>query len=234
MQDSIWLETSRLYLRSYEPGDAGWYYEMSLQNRDHLARYEAGNACTGIKTLADAEKVLRDFAAGWVDGRYFFMGAFLKGTSQFVAQIYIGTISRELPEYELGYFVDADYEGLGYVTEAVRTAIGFTFDHLGARRVRLWTDDTNERSWRVAERCGMLREGHLREDKRNPDGSITGTYCYGLLRSEYEARMAGRVGTPAGQSGLGPHQTKSPGRLCLPRRGSWRRSRIRNAGTPRR
>jgi len=48
-------------------------------------------------------------------------------------------------------------------------------------------DDTNVRSRRVAERCGMVLEGHFRENKRNRDGTLSGTLHFGLLRREFEA-----------------------------------------------
>jgi RimJ/RimL family protein N-acetyltransferase len=37
----------------------------------------------------------------------------------------------------------------------------------------------------VAERCGFVREGHLRKNKLAPDGSYTGTLFFGLLKEEY-------------------------------------------------
>jgi aminoglycoside 6'-N-acetyltransferase len=40
----------------------------------------------------------------------------------------------------------------------------------------------------VAERAGFVREGHLRQNKLNADGSVSGTLLYGLLRSEYEGK----------------------------------------------
>ncbi len=54
-------------------------------------------------------------------------------------------------------------------------------------RLCLHCDETNMRSIRVAERCSMLREGHLRENRRNPDGTFSGSYIYGLLEHEYRA-----------------------------------------------
>jgi ribosomal-protein-alanine N-acetyltransferase len=59
------------------------------------------------------------------------------------------------------------------------------FSQLHAHRVRLECDETNLRSIRVAERCGMTREGYLRENRRDPDGSFHGSYIYGLLVSEF-------------------------------------------------
>jgi aminoglycoside 6'-N-acetyltransferase len=179
------IETERLFLRCYQAGDGPWYCAMSHRNKSHLAFYEAGNPVMKIETDEDAEIVVRDFAAAWIARNAFFMGAFHKGTPAFVAQVYIGVVNWDLPEFEVGYFADVAHAGQGYVTEAVMGALGFIFNHLQARRVRLECDDTNARSYRVAERCGMVREGHLRANKKNVDGSISGTLLYGLLRSEF-------------------------------------------------
>ena len=184
------IEAKRIYLRSYQAGDGPWYYAMSQRNRAHLARYEAGNAAMSIENEHDAEEVIRDFAAGWQARNYFFMGAFDRQNDEFVAQVYVGPVNRDVPEFAVGYFVDQAYEGQGYITEAVNAALGFIFDDLKAHRVRLECDDSNERSWRVAERCGMVREGHIRENKRNPDGTLSGTLYYGLLKSEYRKPLS--------------------------------------------
>lgn len=182
------IETERLYLRAYQPGDGSWYFVMSQKNKSHLALFESGNAAMSIHSEEDAEKVVRDFAADWAARKAFFMGVFLQGTDGFVAQIYIGVVNWDLPEFALGYFADIEHEGYGYVTEAARAAVDFIFRHLGAARISLECDDTNQRSIGVAERCGMVREGHIRENKKNPDGSISGTLHYGIMRSEYAMR----------------------------------------------
>jgi aminoglycoside 6'-N-acetyltransferase len=183
------METERLYLRCYQAGDGPWYYAMSQKNKPHLARYESGNPVMTINTEQDAEIVVRNFAAAWVARNAFFLGAFRRDTHEFVAQIYIGPANWDLPEFEIGYFVDVEHEGQGYVTEAAGAALRFVFEHLEAHRVRLECDDTNARSYRVAERCGMVREGHIRENKKNPDGSISGTLHYGILRSEFAIKQ---------------------------------------------
>jgi ribosomal-protein-alanine N-acetyltransferase len=182
------LETERLYMRRYQAGDGPWYYEMSQKNKSHLARYESGNPVMAVDTEEDAEITVRGFAAAWVTRDAFFLGVFRRDTHEFVAQIYVGPVDWNLPEFEIGFFVDAEHEGWGYVTEAAGAALDFAFEHLGAHRVRLACDDTNARSFRVAERCGMVREGHMRENKRNADGSISGTLHYGILRDEFMER----------------------------------------------
>lgn len=180
------IETKRLYMRPYRNGDGGWYYAMSQKNRPHLAQYESGNVVMSIKSEMEAEILVRDLAAAWVARECFFMGAFLKETDEFVAQIYIEPIDWKLPESRIGFFADVDHEGRGFVAEATKAAIRFIFEHLKAHRVSAECDDTNIRSHRVLERCGMVCEAHIRENKRNPDGTFTGTLLYGILKSELE------------------------------------------------
>jgi ribosomal-protein-alanine N-acetyltransferase len=182
------IETEHLYLRCYQAGDGPWYHVMSQKNKSHLARYESGNAVMAIDTEEEAEAVVRDLAAAWTARTAFFMGAFRRDTQAFVAQIYVGVVDWRLPEFEIGFFADVEHEGQGHVTEATKGALRLIFEHMGAHRVRLKCDDTNVPSRRVAERCGMVREGHIRENKKNADGSISGTLHYGLLRSEFVSR----------------------------------------------
>jgi len=181
------IQTERLYLRCYALGDGPWYYAMSQKNRAHLTPFESENVVMTIKSEEDAEITVRELAADWVARNCFFMGAFDRRTDEFVAQIYIGPVDWALPEFIVGYFADVDHQGRGYVTEAVRAALEFIFGHLQAHRVRVECDDTNVRSIRVAQRCGMKQEAHFRENKRNPDGTLSGTLIFGLLRSEFDA-----------------------------------------------
>jgi len=184
------IETPRLLVRRYLSGDGAWYLEMGRRNRDHLQRYEAGNSARRVATPEEAEVLVRTYGRDWDARVRFLMGAFERATGEFVAQLYAGPLSWEAREFEVGYFVDADHEGRGFVTEAVLGVRGWLFEHLGARRLVLRCEDTNLRSARVAERCGFRQEGHLRENNLR-EGQYTGTLCFGLLRAEVEERHAG-------------------------------------------
>ena len=180
-----WFESERLIMRCYKPGDGKWYYAMSLRNRDHLLRYEWDNVVVDIANENVAEALVQEFAEAWIKRSFFFIGAFSKPGGEFVAQIYVGPVDWKLPEFQIGYFADVDHEGKGYVTEAVKATLGILFNHLGAHRVRLECDEANQRSMRVAERCLMIREGRLRENRRNPDGTYSNSLIYGLLKNEF-------------------------------------------------
>jgi RimJ/RimL family protein N-acetyltransferase len=158
---------------------------MSQRNLTHLQRYEPENPAMAIKTEEDAKKMIANFVDDWEKGVHHFMGVFLKEHEQFVAQLYIGLVNRNVNEFGIGYFADVEHEGKGYVTEAVSTVVKTLFEKLHAHRIRIETDDTNLRSIAVAERCGFVREGHIRENKKNSDGTYSGTLHFGLLRKEF-------------------------------------------------
>jgi RimJ/RimL family protein N-acetyltransferase len=185
------LETERLMLRSYRAGDGAAYYDLCQNNKEHLLPFEQGNPALAVTTPEEAEILVREFAASWAARNAFFWGVWEKATGALVAQIFLGVISWELPEFVVGYFVDKDHEGRGYVTEAVNATLRMTFEVLNARRVRLECNEMNERSVRVAERCGFVREGYIRQTHAHilrADGTFSGDYVYGLLKEEFAAR----------------------------------------------
>ena len=146
---------------------------------------ESGNVLLHLESETHAEAVVRELAADWMARKHFFIGIFEKATDEWAGQVYVGPTDWELPEFTIGYVADVHYEGKGYISEAVTRVLEMLFVELGAHRVKSDCNENNLRSWRLLERCGFRREGHLVENKRNADGSFHGDYLYGLLRREY-------------------------------------------------
>jgi len=179
------LVSERLILRGYQNGDGELLYTAGQRNRQHLQQFESGNAILAPKNGAEAERLVAELADLWNQRKCFFFGIFNKGSGEWVGQVYVGVVDWEAPEFELGYIVDVDHQRQGIITESVNKVLQFLFQTLNAHRVRLECDDTNEPSWRVAERAGFVREGHLRQNHRWADGRFTGTYLYGILRGDF-------------------------------------------------
>ena len=179
------METERLLLRSYQAGDGPMVFAAGLRNRDHLAEFESGNVLLSLKDEEHAKAVARELGEKWIARECFFIGLFEKTTGEWVGQVYIGPTDWELPEFTIGYVADVHHEGKGYISEAVQHVLKTLFEDLGAHRVRSECDENNVRSARLLERCGFIREAHLRENKRNADGSYHGDYLYAILRREY-------------------------------------------------
>ena len=88
---------------------------------------------------------------------------------------------------ELGYWLDAGFEGLGLASRAATAVLDDAFGMLGLHRVELQATTDNTRSRSVAARLGFTQEGVLREAAAFADGPRD-VVVYGLLVHEWLAR----------------------------------------------
>ena len=161
------------------------YYAAGMRNRDHLAEFESDNVLMHLKSEEHAETVVRELAADWTAGDYFFIGIFEKATNKWCGQVYVERTDRELLEFTIGFVADVHYEGRGYVSEAVNGVLRMLFEDLGACLVRSECSKNNTRSRRLLERCGFRRESCIQKDAGDADGSIARDCLYVLPRKEY-------------------------------------------------
>ena len=91
---------------------------------------------------------------------------------------------------EIGYMLLPEFEGNGYMTEAVAALIGTAFSTFDIHRIVAHMDARNISSAAVAERVGMRREAHHLEDEWFK-GEWSSSYLYAMLRSDWESRDNG-------------------------------------------
>jgi putative acetyltransferase len=78
--------------------------------------------------------------------------------------------------------------GQGFATEALRGVLEYAFTRLDLSLVSLYHFVPNQRSLRVAEKCGFRREGVLRLAQKLYDGQLMDSVCYSLTKQEYTHR----------------------------------------------
>ncbi len=178
------IETNRLVIRKYERGDGRDLFGLLERNDNRELLKEHVDEAADITSVKDAEADLKRHREEWDSRERFVMGIWLKESGIHIGQIWIEPRSWDVPSFELGYYLDTGYQGQGLATEAAARSVEFIFRELKAHKAIIITHDTNERSWKVAERLGFKREGHHR-DSGIKEGKRYGLYHYGLLRSEY-------------------------------------------------
>ena len=178
------LETEQLVVRKYQEGDGRDLFALVERNDNRQFLRAAAEEVASLKTETEAEIMIRRHAAEWVARRRFVMGVWLTDESQSVGQIWIEPDHWDVPSFEIGWLIDAGYEGKGIATEAARRCLQFLFDDLKAHKVSAIMRDTNARSRNVAERLGLRQEGHEREC-RVENGERCGLLRYGILRTEF-------------------------------------------------
>ena len=178
------LETSRLILRSLVPEDAA-----SLRRwlaRDEIYTYWGRKASKGER---EPELMFID-PRPWVKRKPdpdFKWGIVLKETNAVIGDVSIFDIENARMG-SVGYRLDPDLWGHGYVPEALRAAVEFIFTHTELDRLHATADVRNTASNRVLEKCGFVHEGTIRH------GKMVSVYCdyhiWGLLREDWEQMKA--------------------------------------------
>jgi RimJ/RimL family protein N-acetyltransferase len=87
---------------------------------------------------------------------------------------------------EIGYTLNRQAWGQGYMSEAVRAVLDYSFNHLQLRRIEADAEPRNTASTVLLERLGFKLEGLLKE-RWFVNGEVQDTAFYGLLRSGWQA-----------------------------------------------
>ncbi|HSK69928.1 MAG TPA: GNAT family N-acetyltransferase [Candidatus Limnocylindria bacterium] len=164
--------TARLALRALRAGDLADFRE--IVSSPEALRFEP----YGVMDPAQAGRELEGRVASGA-----FTAAVLKETGKMVGMVYLGR--RDYETMELGFLFHPGYWGRGYAREACGALVREAFAH-GAHRVYAECDPDNAPSWRLLERLGFRREGHLRKNvffRRDGQGNPVwkDTYVYALL-----------------------------------------------------
>jgi RimJ/RimL family protein N-acetyltransferase len=180
------FETERLLIRAPIIGDGAELNAAVVESFDDLRPWLPW-AKGDPPTPEETEQSVRRAVAAFIKRDDLMFPIFLKGTHILVGSSGLHRMNWDVPKFEIGYWCRKRFEGQGYITEAVRGITRFAFESLGAQRVEIRCDTKNERSRRVAERCGYTLEGELRNDSLSPEGRVRSTFIFSLIPEEYGA-----------------------------------------------
>lgn len=174
--------SERLDIRVVRPGDGEPLCAAALDSLEQLKPWFPW--AEKVPTIIDTEARCRECYSKFVSRTDINLALWLKGTRTCVGRSGLHKIDWDIPKFEIGYWARSCHAGKGYITEAVSAITAFAFDVLAARRVEIRMDDRNERSWRVAQRCGFDLEGILRNSSRRVAGQLRDTRVYAKVRPD--------------------------------------------------
>lgn len=175
------LKTPRLNLKPLKADFklATMIAEICNKNKEHFKFVGMGNITPEeeFEFLLGAEKNWREK----ITPTY---GIYLK--KQYIGNISFVSFSLKHNYAELGYWLDENYCGKGYMTEAVK-ALENEFFSRGLNRMQISANVQNKASCAIAERLGYKKEGITRQARYN---KYLNTYedivRYGKLKSEWQ------------------------------------------------
>ena len=172
------LETRRLLLRAPLRSDAR---DMFRYAKDPLvSRYVVWQR---HETPADSKEFLSGIIADNRSGGGITFAVQDKESGAMIGTLGFNWIDRENHVAETGYSFSREYWGRGLATEALRALMTYGFDTLHLNRIEGQCDVRNPASGRVMEKCGMRREGLLRQ-RYFLKGVYTDMILYAVLKSD--------------------------------------------------
>jgi RimJ/RimL family protein N-acetyltransferase len=154
------LETSRLLLRRFEPGDLTELY--ALYRDPEVRRYFPEGTLTLDQTREELEFYLNGHPRHPELGLWAIIA---KETGRFIGRCGLlpWTIDGQF-EVEVAYMLAKSHWGQGLASEAALGIRDYAFHQLGLTRLICLIDHDNQASIRVAEKIGMTFEKEGRDD----------------------------------------------------------------------
>ncbi len=187
LQLPIEIQGKRILLKKRSLEQAGAVFQLIDQNREHLDSWMPWAKKT--RTQKDTEEYLQNAIQEWGEAKLIDYSLYLKDSNTLIGSAGLHTIRWETKTCEVGYWLGKNFEGHGYVSEAVQLLenLAITF---GFHRMYLSCDSQNQKSVNVAVRnryqleCKQIEavnlNGNLRDNLRyikllNPsqEGKIT-------------------------------------------------------------
>ena len=179
------VSTERLLLRPLTADDTDAL--LAYRSRPDVCLYVPFEPMTPsvIEERLSAQWALRELTD---EGQALVLGIELAATGELVGDVVLFWHSREHKGGELGYVVNPDFGGHGYVTEAATAMLRLGFEDLGLHRIIARIDERNEPSARLARRLGMRQEAHLIENEWFK-GDWSNEFQFAMLASEWRSQQ---------------------------------------------
>lgn len=180
------IETERLILRRFMFDDAdavlkNWAADEKVQSMYSEPVYPTKDAVLGL---------LAKYISAYEKPDCYRWAVIDRENGECVGQIAYFLVDSKNHFAEIEYCIGAAFQCRGYATEATKAVIAFGFNQINLHKVQICTKTINQPSKRVIEKCGFTYEGTLR-DYFCMNGVYVGRLYFSILRSEYEAGIAG-------------------------------------------
>ncbi len=175
------IETERLILRPFRIADAPAMFR-NWASDPAVTRYVTWPT---HKNVEETERIVENWVRQTAADPSFYQWAVeLKSLGEPIGSIAVAHLYEDVAGAELGWCLGKPWWGQGIMPEAAEAVIAFLFERAGFHRVAARYDARNEKSGRVMQKLGMVREGVLRQAGRCNAG-VCDEVVYSILRSEY-------------------------------------------------
>jgi ribosomal-protein-serine acetyltransferase len=173
--------SDELVLRQCEVADTAAMFALVDANRESYGKWLG--FVYDLQTVEDMREFIERYVERWEKREALLISVWFRG--QLAGGMVYRLFDWRHQMTEIGYWLDAAFQGKGIVTAGSRALIDYAFGELGMHRVEIRAARENRPSRAVAERLGFAQEGIMRETYHLNSGYLD-MVVYGLLAHEWE------------------------------------------------
>ncbi|EGT3616599.1 GNAT family N-acetyltransferase [Clostridium perfringens] len=145
------LNTKRLTLRNLTPEHTDEMLDYYIRNEEHLRQYEPTRD-SSFYTYEGQKEILTESFRQFIDGTAIDLGIFKD--DKLIGKIKLSNIVYGiLRSAFVGYSIDKEYQGHGYMKEVLSEVCSYAFEEMGLHRLEASTLLGNNRSQSVLKAC---------------------------------------------------------------------------------
>ncbi|HOE91120.1 MAG TPA: GNAT family protein [Candidatus Cloacimonadota bacterium] len=163
-------------LKLLQGNDKYEFFALIEKNRSYLEKTMP--RINENRSIEDTEKVIKLFLKQLAENNGFRAGIIYRGKlAGIIGLKYIDWLNKKT---EIMYWIDKDHSGKGISTACTKAIIKIVFEELQLNKAIVKINPNNLPSIRIAEKCGFVLEGVLKEEEILLDG-YGDLNVYGLI-----------------------------------------------------
>ncbi|WP_068774293.1 GNAT family N-acetyltransferase [Paenibacillus sp. FJAT-26967] len=179
-----------LELRLLEPRYAEELFRLIDHNRGYLKEWLPW--VDGTMKVEDSQAFISASLQTFANNGAMQLGIFYQ--NKLAGCIGLHGIDRTNKSTSIGYWLGAEFQGHGIMTDSCRALVNFVFAEYGLNRIEIRASEFNAKSRAIPERLHFVQEGCVRQSEWLYDRYVD-HIIYGLLQEEWAQTLTAEEGS---------------------------------------
>jgi ribosomal-protein-serine acetyltransferase len=180
------IQSKRIFLTKHDLTQAKTMFSYVDKDRRRLSQFLPW--VDAIQSVKHEAQFIKTTHKWWTELKHFDFSIIRQSDNVYMGNIGVHSIRWDRYSCELGYWILGDFEGQGYMSEAVR-AIESEMFKLGFNRVQICCSTANSRSANVPMACHYQHEGTIRQDGVDL-GKFRDTLIFGKIQKDWKKQKS--------------------------------------------
>jgi len=158
------IQGSNITIKLVDASDAQALLALHMKNKDFFQAFSTTRDERFYTYQGQVDRILNTMESQ-KDGKKYLFLIHSRHTGELIGEVMLYQVVREnLESCGIGYTLDQDQNGKGYMTEAVKLVVNYAFTELKLHRIEAGVMPHNTGSIKVMQKAGFTQEGLARKN----------------------------------------------------------------------